>query len=129
MTPPPSSVRTQRLVAYAHVADVDASIRFYADLGFEVANRVGEQGCPTNWAWLASGEANLMLARASGPVDAQQQAVLFYLYVDDIQDTRAALIARGHQPGAIPHPFYLPNGEFRFYDLDGYVLMIAQDAA
>ena len=120
------TAQTRRLVAYAHVADVDASIRFYADLGFRVANRVPQDG-PADWAWLASGDANLMLSRASAPVDPHVQAVLFYLYVDDVHAARAALVALGHAPGEIKHPFYLPKGEFRFGDPDGYVLMIAQD--
>lgn len=34
------NVSTKQLVAYAHVIDVERSIRFYADLGFGVANSV-----------------------------------------------------------------------------------------
>ena len=121
------NVSTKQLVAYAHVADVERSIRFYADLGFRVANSVTPQGGTTLvWAWLESGQANLMVALASGPVDAGVQAVLFYLYYDDIRQTHAALQALGHGPGEIRHPFYMPAGEFRLHDPDGYVLMLAQ---
>lgn len=121
------AVQTNSLVAFAHVVDVQRSIAFYADLGFKVANRVVPEGrsAPV-WAWLESGKANLMVGLASGPVDASQQAILFYLYFDDIQATHAALAALGHAPGAIKHPFYMPGGEFRLEDPDGYVLMLAQ---
>lgn len=121
------TAQTKQLVAFAHVADVERSIRFYADLGFRVANSVVPKGSekPT-WAWLQSGEASLMIAQASGPIDAQQQAVLFYLYYENIAQTRAALLALGHRPGEIGYPFYMPGGECRLHDPDGYVLMLAQ---
>ncbi|MDQ8024369.1 MAG: VOC family protein [Moraxellaceae bacterium] len=121
------TARTRSLVAFAHAADVEASIRFYADLGFKVANTVVPEGktAPV-WAWLESEKANLMVGMASGPIDASQQAVLFYLYYDDIKQTRAALVALGHAPGEIKYPFYMPGGECRLEDPDGYVLMLAQ---
>ena len=121
------AARTRRLVAFAHVADVERSIRFYADLGFRAANTVvPDGGTAPVWAWLASENAELMVGQASGPVDAGQQAVLFYLYYDDIQQTRVALVELGHRPGEIRHPFYMPGGECRLEDPDGYVLMLAQ---
>lgn len=118
---------TRSLVAFAHVADVERSIRFYADLGFSVAYSVVPDGriAPV-WAWLESEKANLMVGLASGPVDASQQAILFYLYYDDIRQTHAALVALGHAVGQIQYPFYMPGGEFRLEDPDGYVLMLAQ---
>lgn len=121
------AVQTRSLVAFAHVADVERSIAFYADLGFRVANRVVPAGrsAPV-WAWLESGKANLMVGLASGPVEPSRQAILFYLYYDDIEQVHAALAELGHAPGGIKHPFYMPGGEFRLEDPDGYVLMLAQ---
>lgn len=56
------AARTRSLVAFAHVADVERSVRFYADLGFSVANRVVPAGQTTPvWAWLESEKANLMV--------------------------------------------------------------------
>lgn len=121
------AAQTRRLVAFAHVADVERSIRFYADLGFKVGNSVvPEGGTAPVWAWLESEKADLMVALASEPIDPAQQAVLFYLYFDDIRQTHAALEALGHRPGGIRYPFYMPGGECRFEDPDGYVLMLAQ---
>jgi catechol 2,3-dioxygenase-like lactoylglutathione lyase family enzyme len=115
------------LVAYAHVADVQRSIAFYAGLGFTVSKRVvpPAQSTPV-WAWLESDKANLMVGLADSPVDASQQAVLFYLYFDDLRRTHEALRAGGYSPGAIHTPFYMPGGECRLEDPDGYVLMLAQ---
>lgn len=118
---------TLSLVAFAHVASVERSIAFYADLGFEPVNTVVPRGQSAPiWAWLRSDSANLMVGLADGPFDAATQAVLFYLYFDDIAQTRSALVSRGHAPGEIRYPFYMPGGECRLEDPDGYVLMLAQ---
>ncbi len=122
------AAHTKSLVAFAHVADVERSIKFYADLGFKAENTVVASGQNTPvWAWLESEQANLMVGLASGPVDATQQAVLFYLYFESIEETRANLVQLGHAPGEIKYPFYMPAGECRLVDPDGYVLMLAQD--
>ena len=118
---------TRSLVAFAHVASVQRSIDFYADLGFKASNTVVPgSGSEPVWAWLESERANLMVGQADGPVEASRQAVLFYLYFDDIEQTHAALSELGHSLGEIRHPFYMPGGECRLEDPDGYVLMLAQ---
>ncbi|MER2514193.1 MAG: VOC family protein [Nitrosomonas ureae] len=121
------AAQTRSLVAFAHVASVQRSIDFYADLGFKVVNTVMSHDQPNPvWAWLASEKANLMVGLADGPVDVSQQAILFYLYFDNIKQTHAALSELGHVPGEIKYPFYMPGGESRLEDPDGYVLMLAQ---
>ncbi|HJP96980.1 MAG TPA: VOC family protein [Rhodanobacteraceae bacterium] len=88
------AAKTRMLVPYAHVADVERSIGFYAGLGFKVKNTVVPDGqAAPVWAWLDSEKANLMVGLASGPIDSAQQAVLFYLYYDDIKQAHAALAA------------------------------------
>ncbi len=110
----------------AHVMSVADSIAFYARLGFEVRNTVtSPDSDQLNWAWLQSGEAHLMLARASAPVLREEQAILFYLYCEDVGATRRALLAAGLAPGEISHPFYSPRGEFRLTDPDGNCLMVS----
>ncbi|MEZ5465358.1 MAG: hypothetical protein R3F22_09110 [Lysobacteraceae bacterium] len=121
------AAQTKSLVAFAHVADVERSITFYADLGFEAAHTVmSHDQATTVWAWLESEKANLMVGLADEPFDSSRQAVLFYLYFENIKQTRAALVELGHSPGEIKYPFYMPGGECRLEDPDGYVLMLAQ---
>ena len=121
------AAQTRSLVALAHVASVQRSIEFYAGLGFKVGNSVVPDGrSEPVWAWLESEKANLMVGLADGPVDASQQAILFYLYFDNIKQVRSALVECGHSPGEIKYPFYMPGGECRLEDPDGYVLMLAQ---
>jgi predicted enzyme related to lactoylglutathione lyase len=90
-----------------------------------------------------------MLTRASGPVDPAQQAVLFYMYADDVRGLRNHLLASGlvdagrvpgerkmgDQDKPIPagaavfdiiHPFYMTEGEVRVHDPDGYVILVGQ---
>jgi predicted enzyme related to lactoylglutathione lyase len=110
----------------AHVAEVAAAVAFYEKLGFEVAGsftQPGEDG--PAWVSLRSGGAELMLARASEPVVAAQQAVLFYLYCPDLAAMHDRLAAAGLAPGPVARPFYNPEGEFRLVDPDGYVVMVA----
>ncbi|MGH9932634.1 MAG: VOC family protein [Pyrinomonadaceae bacterium] len=120
-----TAIKTRRLVAMAFVADVQRSAAFYEQLGFSIANTfTPPDSAAPSWAWLESGEAQLMVSRASEPVVPEQQAVLFYLYVDDVAATREALASAGLIPGPITTPFYAPLGEFRLVDPDGYCLMI-----
>lgn len=108
-----------------HVSSVPGSISFYRKLGFEVRNTFVPAGeSEPAWAWLESAGAHLMLARADEPVVADQQAVLFYLYCDDVATTRATIDGAGVGVGEVQYPFYAPRGEFRVHDPDGYVLMV-----
>lgn len=113
------------LVPMTHVESVPRSIEFYRKLGFEVGNTFTPDGrADPAWAWLHADRASLMVARAGEPVVPDQQAVLFYLYCDDVVATRSELEKEGIAVGPIEHPFYAPRGEFRATDPDGYVLMI-----
>ena len=118
-----------------HVAEVQRSTEFYRLLGFEIGAYVPRAG-PMHWAWLYAPKAadwkrgpNLMLTRSGRTIDANAQEVLFYLYAEDLKSLRSTLLAKGVDAGEISYPDYLPNGEFRLQDPDGYTLMIAQSAA
>jgi catechol 2,3-dioxygenase-like lactoylglutathione lyase family enzyme len=124
------------LVPMIQVADVERSAAFYRRLGFEVGNYVPRGGGPMGWAWLyAPGAAdwkrgpNLMLTCNEEAVVPAAQGVLFYLYATDLKALREALLAQRIAAGEISYPEYLPNGEFKVEDPDGYVLMIAQSAS
>ena len=123
------------LVPMIHVEDVERSAAFYRLLGLEIGNYVPRSG-PKEWAWLYSVHAedwkrgpNLMLTAVGHPINAKAQEALFYLYAKDLKAVREVLLANGITPGEICYPEYLPDGEFRVADPDGYTLMIAQAAA
>jgi catechol 2,3-dioxygenase-like lactoylglutathione lyase family enzyme len=105
------SIPLRNLIAMAHVADVSRSIAFYARLGFQPRNtHVPEHGDAPVWAWLEGGAGQLMLAQAGEPVDPGRQAVLFYLYFDDIAAVHARLQADGLPGGADDVSVLLPAG-------------------
>jgi len=63
---------------------------------------------------------------ADGPVDASQQAVLFYCWTPDVRALEAELRGAGVDVGEITYPFYMPAGELRVHDPDGYVVLVGQ---
>ena len=113
------------LVPMAFVSSVHRSIRFYERLGFKVRGTFTAPGTAEfGWASLESGTAQLMLARATEPVIASQQSVMFYVYCDDVPSMKKSFDERGITTSEIQYPFYAPGGEFRVGDPDGYVVMI-----
>lgn len=138
-----SSPTVTRLVPFAHVVGVDDSIAFYALLGFSIKSVLRDRDGRSFWAMLGSGGAELMLARASGEIDDSQQAILFYMYAENVIAMRSHLLAKGLTDGqryvgqAGPgggrkvvfqptHPHHMPAGELRVIDPDGYVILIGQ---
>jgi predicted enzyme related to lactoylglutathione lyase len=108
----------------ASVTDVERSIAFYAHLGFEVGNTFTPQDATkVSWAWLHSGEAQIMISKASEPIP-DQHSVLFYIYTENVTAAHESLTAAGLNPAEIKIPFYSPRGEFQLVDPDGYILMI-----
>jgi len=119
------------IVTMLPVSDMERSVKFYRLLGLEIGNRQPHEGTP-HWVWLYAPKAqdwkrgaNLMLVLAGGAVIPNGQ-MLFYLYATDLVALRNQLLARGVKAGEIEYPEYLPKGECKVLDPDGYVLMLAQ---
>lgn len=126
-----------------HVQDVLESQAFYERFGMILQSRFGPEGDPY-WAHLVGIRSNLMLSKASGPIDPRQQATMFYLYTTDLAALREKLLAAGVTDGGayrgetgddfprsgklfdITFPHYMPAGELRVHDPDGYVLLVGQ---
>lgn len=140
---PDRAFTLQSFVPFIHLADVQTSIDFYARFGLELDSRFGPEGAPF-WARMKRPGCDLMLARASAPIDPRSQAALFYLHVDDAEAFREAMLAaglvdggeyRGARDGEFPRsgvvfaptfPNHMPAGEVRVHDPDGYVLLVGQ---
>jgi ketosteroid isomerase-like protein len=114
------------LVPFVHVADLEASLGFYARLGFTVRHTFPTGGREISWAWLENGRARIMLQQADMPIDEHRQGVLFYLYTRDLFGLRDRLVEAGVDAGEIVDGSPGPRTEMRVGDPDGYVLMIAQ---
>jgi len=118
--------RVTGLIPMAHVADVRRSVDFYKLLGMEMRGSLKTSGGDLQWAHVGCEQAELMVTRASEPVVASQQAVLFYLYSPNLVVLREHLIAAGVRVSPITYPAYMTKGEVRVDDPDGYCLLIGQ---
>lgn len=138
--------RVDNLIAMAHVADVEKSLAFYELLGFVGKSILRDEHGAAFWASAVSGRAEIMFTRASGPVDPAVQAVIFYMYARDVAALRAHLLGRGVPDAGvfrggplantvngglgvvfeITRPFYMPEGELRVADPDGYCILVGQ---
>ncbi len=118
--------RVTCLIPMAFVADVQRSIDFYKLLGMEVRGSLKSSTGNLQWAHITCERADLMFARATEPVIPSQQAVLFYLYSPNLVTLREHLISAGVHVLAITYPDYMPKGEVRVEDPDGYTLLIGQ---
>ena len=114
------------LVPFAHVADVERSIRFYSLLGFAAENTLTDSSGRVFWTWLQADEAALMVAYTESAVVPDHQAVLFYLYTKDVAGLREHLLHSGVDVSEIKHPPHMENGEIECADPDGYTLLIGQ---
>ena len=130
-----------RLVPFVHVADVETSLAFYGLLGFVPRHSMKDARGSTFWALAQSEAAEIMFARADGPIDAGQQAVLFYMYSTDVNGLRRHLLGKGLRDGGayhggeghgprvafeVAHPNYMRAGEMRLTDPDGYCILVGQ---
>jgi uncharacterized glyoxalase superfamily protein PhnB len=118
-----STAKLASLVPMAPVADVQRSIDFYAQLGFEVKSTFEEDGI-LHWAYLRAGGAQLMLTRADSPVPPESQTMLLYLYAADVAAYHRELGEKGLDVGALVQRFYMESGEFELRDPDGYCLLV-----
>jgi catechol 2,3-dioxygenase-like lactoylglutathione lyase family enzyme len=120
-----SAERVRDLIPFVHVTDVARSIAFYELLGFELKDTYEHDG-RLDWAALESRDAQLMLAHASAPIERDKQAVLFYLYADDLAALREHLLAKGVTVGEIRDGSPGPAREMGLADPDGWCLMVAE---
>ena len=125
LRPQPAGTGGQRARAVRACRGHVRSLAFYRLLGFEPLE-THEPGGELVWAFLQSGEASLMLGRAGAPFRHREQAVFFYLYVEDLARLRDRLVAHGVAPGEIVDGSPGPRQEMLVADPDGYVLMVAQ---
>ena len=108
-----------------HVDDVARSVAFYQQLGFEVVQTLVADR-HSAWTLLRNGPAELMLETATDPFTADEQGIFLYLHVTDVVALYDELQALGLEPGELHNPPYMPAGEFRLTDPDGYILLFGQ---
>jgi hypothetical protein len=141
--PVPAAIAVSNLIPMLHVMDVEKSLAFYGLLGFAEQNSLRTPQGRMFWASAACDRAEVMFAQADGDPDPTQQAILLYLYSSDVAGLREHLLASGLFDGGtfcgaagpnngrrvvfeVTYPQYMPSGEIRVADPDGYCLLIGQ---
>lgn len=114
------------LIPMAQVADVQRSVDFYRLLGMEVRGNLRNPSGKFQWVHLGCDHAEVMFTQTSEPVMASQQSVLFYFYSPQLVQLREHLLSHGVTVSGVTYPSYMPKGEIRVEDPDGYVLLIGQ---
>jgi catechol-2,3-dioxygenase len=105
-----------------HVNSVEDSMRFYALLGFEAIDQMGENG-RLGWARMHCEGGALMFLRAEEThPPARKCGVLFAMYTPDLQTFREHLLASGVEAPPITYPEYMPSGSIGLADPDGYII-------
>jgi len=123
---PSSDAKVSGLIPMAHSANVQRSVDFYKLLGMDVRGSLKTSGGELQWVHIVCEQAELMFARATEPVIPSQQAVLFYLYSPNLVVLREHLNSASVRVSPITYPDYMPKGEVRVEDPDGYTLLIGQ---
>jgi hypothetical protein len=93
------------LIPMAHTADVQRSVEFYKLLGMQLRGSLKNDAGGLQWAHVSCKQAELMFTRASEPVIASQQAVLFF-------SMRPISSHSGNiclPTASVSHPSHIPN--------------------
>lgn len=105
-----------------HVAEIEKSIEFYERLGFTTIDT--DRCRPLGWARLHCEGGAAMFVREERPMDASAQAIMFCMYTPDLTALREQLLASGVKVPPIHYPGYMPSGEFKITDPDGFHIAI-----
>ena len=106
-----------------HVMEVERSLAFYELLGFVTVDTDG--GEPLGWARMHCEGGALMFLRGEHAVDPSAQGFMLYTYAPDLLALRADLQKNGVAVPPIGYPEYMPSGEMRLVDPDGYSVTVA----
>lgn len=112
----------QPIIAELTVQDVDASIYWYRELGFEVELEGLQDEDGLQWASLAHSGRSVWLLRAGIsdlPADSPPRTSL-YAQVDDVDALHARLVARGIAVEQAPASQWYGLREFKLRDPDGF---------
>jgi uncharacterized glyoxalase superfamily protein PhnB len=128
-------MRIKRLTPMLNVSDIERSLDFYQQLaGFELI-RPRETVDHWRWAWIKSGDGELMLSESSGPatqVDqidpsrAEEWPAIYYFYPENVVDLHAEAKRKEFQMSDLRMTFYGMK-EFEVRDPDGHILWFGQE--
>lgn len=126
--------RPTELVPLLNVADVQRSIEFYEELGFEVEQKVDGEGSLV-WANMRHAGGSGLMLNAKDIISEEERAkrahysdVIFYLVFPSAHEMHGRLKSRGVDVTEVEKPPY-GGEEFYLRDPDGYEIAIASPAS
>jgi catechol 2,3-dioxygenase-like lactoylglutathione lyase family enzyme len=105
-----------------HVAHIESSIKFYERLGFVTVDT--DRTKPLGWARIHCEGGAIMFLRAEEPMDGTAGRLHLCMYSPDLIALREKLLADGVNVSAIKYPPYMPSGEVKITDPDGYTVLV-----
>jgi hypothetical protein len=112
---------------YLYVTNLEESIAFYNLIGLQVTNRRYEND-ELVWLTMTSDDdkIKIMLRKVAGPIIADHQDIFFYCHTANIKLLIKTLDDNKIARGKLQRPDYMPAGQCRVEDPDGYVLLIGE---
>ncbi len=114
------------LVPMVFASEMKRSVDFYVDaLGFKVTGTYEPKG-QLCWAYLKSGQAELMLSLGQGEGARVGGGCIYYYYTDDVLALRRSLVGKGY---TVSEPFVTFYGmkEIQLRDPDGNDITVGQN--
>ncbi len=123
----------ESLTVNLFVRDINKTIAFYKQLGFEITMTVPEQGDPV-WAMLVNGGVTIMLQTIASignelpDIDRTKSggSLLFYIRLKNIRTFFEQIKDKNEVVKGLEKTFYGAT-EFTIKDIDGYHLTFAED--
>ncbi len=116
------SVKAGYATTLLRVASTEQSIHFYELLGFTTVDT--DRAKPLGWARMHCEGGALMFVRDEEADDTLARTELLYMYTPDLITLREQLLSNGVEVPAIEYPGYMPSGEIRVEDPDGYIILV-----
>jgi uncharacterized glyoxalase superfamily protein PhnB len=117
----------ERIVPMIHVSDVNATMQWYASIGFEILNVSECDGGEIDWALLRLGQSEIMLNAGGRPSSAPRREFDLYAYVDDVDGMRRSLEGKIELVEDLHETFYGAR-EFIIRDCNGFWITFGQPA-
>jgi uncharacterized glyoxalase superfamily protein PhnB len=118
----------ERVTPMIHVADVRATVAWYASIGFRVLG-TGDDGSEMVWAEVAFGSGRVMFNAGGGPGSPRRREVDLYVHVEGIDALHRTLVGRGVEVIEAPHDTFYGMHEVIVRDVNGFWITFGEPAA
>ena len=116
---------TETVTAMIHVPNVSATVSWYRNIGFEVADSYDDGGEGLSFAILTFGDSRVMFNSGGQPSAQRRREVDLYLDVNNVEDVSNRLQGKVDVVKELHETFYGMR-EFIIRDLNGFWITFGQ---